>query len=808
MQMFGDSLDVLRGAGDLDDLVDRTAQCVKHLTGFDRVMVYRFDDDWNGHVIADVHEPEMESFFDLHYPASDIPAQARELYRTNLVRFIPDVDAAPVPVLPWLDNVRMQPLDMSHAMLRSASPIHLQYLRNMGVRSTLTISLLVDGRLWGLIACHHRTPTTLPIRLRRACYALAINVGFMTAWNEQRLRAAATTAMMQTQSQIVDAFNHVQMQMSDVIEQCGAALLRIAGATGGALWRGDSVFTFGRWPGGGARSESVLRYVRNSFETSTEDFLHVEQVPLDPPADVIDLRTVCGLMAIQLDAFAFSGLVWIRPEFRREVVWGGDPEKPMEMEIDASGQPKLSPRTSFARWETVVKGRCRPWSEMDRAGARSLLTLRQVLSVRDSLGQVSLSDRQFRSLVALQSDAYWQVDLGGRLVTLSKRLPMEHGPVEGRSLADVFSPYCQDHDIAAMNLALSSKKPFRGLHLRGHAEGQQGSFEVLINGEPIRAQDGRTVGWHGTITDVTRQLALQEALRQRDVEQQAMLDNELIGIVKLRERRLVWKNKAMDRIFGYGPDELYGKSSRILYPDDAAFQALDAAASGALQAGQSYRTQVQMVRRDGKPLWIDLSGVLLSVEGQESMWLLADITPQEPALDHVEQIALHDVLTGLPNRLLLADRLSQALATARRHDGWLAVCYLDLDGFRQVDAHHGPMVADRVIREMARRLQESLRVTDTVFRMGGDEFILLLTQLEQAAQVEAVLKRVTSDIAEPVMLDAGRSAHLSATIGVAVYPADGDAPDVLLGNAERAMHRGKQLGGNQICMHQAASPSA
>ena len=177
MQGLGDTIDALRSANGLEDLYQRVAQRVKRLTGFDRVMVYRFDQDDHGHVVADVREPGMESFYDLHYPASDIPAQARALYASNLVRYIADVGYEPVPVLPWLSNEHLEPLDMSHAMLRSVSPMHIQYLRNMGVASSLSLSLLIDGRLWGLIACHHRQPTTLSMRLRRACHALSVTVG-------------------------------------------------------------------------------------------------------------------------------------------------------------------------------------------------------------------------------------------------------------------------------------------------------------------------------------------------------------------------------------------------------------------------------------------------------------------------------------------------------------------------------------------------------------------------------------------------------------------------------------------------------
>jgi light-regulated signal transduction histidine kinase (bacteriophytochrome)/CheY-like chemotaxis protein len=520
MQLFGDTIDALRSAADLDELVARTAQRVKRLSGFDRVMVYRFDDEWNGHVIADAHEAGMASFHDLHYPASDIPAQARELYRSNLVRTIADVGYTPVPVLPWLDS-EGQPLDMSHATLRSVSPMHLRYLQNMGVASTLTVSLLVDGRLWGLIACHHRTPRYLPVRLRRACHALSVTAGYMVAWHEQRQSAAQTAILAHARTRIVEAFNQMQVPLAEVVEQASAALLRIGQASGGALWRDGSVLPFGQWPVG-AYGETILGQARRALETSTLDIWHTEATvaAFDPPDDggapLAPAAPSFGFMAVRLDAFAASGIVWLRPEHRREVTWGGDPDKAVLVSLDADGRPVLGPRTSFARWLTVVRGRCRPWTEVDTAAARSLQALVAVLTVRDSLAQVGLSDRRFRSLVALQSDAYCQLDVNGAIVTLSKPLPTGPGPVEGRALTALFAPHCDGAEVAALDQALRSLQPFRDLRLHGRAAADQAEFFLSVSGEPLSNPDGICVGWHGTLTDSTSEVAVQTALRLKE----------------------------------------------------------------------------------------------------------------------------------------------------------------------------------------------------------------------------------------------------------------------------------------------------
>ena len=517
MQPFGDTIDALRSAGDLDDLLERAAQRIKHLTGFDRVMVYRFDPDWHGHVVADAHEPGMESYYDLHYPASDIPAQARELYLSNLVRYIADVSYTPVPVLPWLDVQRQQPLDMSHATLRSVSPIHVQYLRNMGVGATLTISLLVDGRLWGLVACHHRRPHEVPMRLRRACHALSVTAGYMVGWHEQRARASAIAARAQAQTRIVVAFNQVQADLSDVIEQCGASLTRIAGARTGAFWRNDAVWPFGQWPGGD-EGKAVVTFARESLERSAVDLFHTDRSTLTGPVES-PTGGASGVMAIRLEPFANSGIVWIRPEMHREVTWGGDPDKPVQVTLDAEGRPVLSPRSSFARWLSVVKGRSAPWTDLDTDAAQSLLALTPVLTVRDSLAQVSLSDRRFRSLVALQSDAYCELDAAGRIVTLSKPLPTGATQTEGRTLVDLLAPCCAAAEIDALTAALGSAQAFRELRMHGRQTSEHAAFVLDLGGEPLKDPGGRIVGWHGTLTDATLEESVQDALRQKEAAQ-------------------------------------------------------------------------------------------------------------------------------------------------------------------------------------------------------------------------------------------------------------------------------------------------
>jgi diguanylate cyclase (GGDEF)-like protein len=214
-----------------------------------------------------------------------------------------------------------------------------------------------------------------------------------------------------------------------------------------------------------------------------------------------------------------------------------------------------------------------------------------------------------------------------------------------------------------------------------------------------------------------------------------------------------------------------------------------------LAAGGTYRTQIRMARKDGSPIWVDLSGALVSPETGESIWLMLDITAMKVQQEKVEQVAFHDALTGLPNRLLLADRLRQAISMAARRDSLVAVCFIDLDGFKAVNDRLGHAAGDRLLQVVAERLRAVIRINDTVARLGGDEFVLLLTDLQGREECAEVLERVAQAVSEPVDLGA------TATASVAYSPDDSTDGDRLLQLADDAMYAAKDA-----VRHRTATP--
>jgi len=326
------------------------------------------------------------------------------------------------------------------------------------------------------------------------------------------------------------------------------------------------------------------------------------------------------------------------------------------------------------------------------------------------------------------------------------------------------------------------------------------SRKISLNSKAIKDGDGNFLMSRSVLYDITELKAAENRLQQLSHEQQAMLDNDLVGIMKVRGSHIIWKNKAINRLFGYESDELTGKSILKLFAGGAAFRESYELASNILQHQEVYRSQVAMVRKNGEPLWVDLSGVMLSQDSNESLWILADITQIKKYQDEIEYIAYHDILTGLPNRLLVYDRLNQALAQANRFQHLLAVCYLDLDGFKYVNDNFGHAAGDKLLKEFACRLKASTRAHDTVGRLGGDEFVLLLTHLEYADEYQVSLNRVMEAIRKPVTLDDTHEAIITASIGVTLYPYDSSAPDTLLRHADQAMYKAKKIGRN--CVYQ------
>ncbi len=344
----------LNRAGTLGELYEITARSVRDLTGFDRVMVYRYDADYNGEVVAEAKLDDLNSFLGLHYPASDIPAQARALYEKNWIRLIDDVDYVPAPLVPVTDPSTGAPQDLTYSTLRSVSPIHVEYLQNMGVGASMSISLLRDGRLWGLIACHHYSgPHNPPYGVRAAAEFLGSTLSLRLVDQEgddilrERLAAQAVLA------KIASAARNESDALADVL--LGAPdLLDLVPAGGVTVGLQGAVHDKGEVPA----DATVLAVVEWARSTG-EDLVHTDRLTTSVPQLDADPARAAGALVVLLPDDQF--VVWFRPEYAETVDWGGDPHN-KAIARQEGDTVRLSPRKSFDRWREVVRGRCRPWS--------------------------------------------------------------------------------------------------------------------------------------------------------------------------------------------------------------------------------------------------------------------------------------------------------------------------------------------------------------------------------------------------------------------------------------------------------------
>ncbi len=342
-------------ASDLDALCARAASAFRQLTGFDRVMVYRFLDDDAGRVVAEDRDPKLGTFLNHHFPASDIPRQARALYIRNRARAIPTVDYTPAPIRP----ADYAGLDLSDIGIRSVSPIHLRYMVNMGVQASASISIVKDGLLWGLIACHHDTPKLLPPDVRASAATLASGLARQIRAKEEaetyrerlRLRAAEDAVLPKLAG---------DGGMADAMRRSRDDLMRMLDADGFAWVHRGGVDCTGHCP-----PADLLRTLSAWVQGGVEPVMTRELGRLRP--DLVDhAGSASGMIAMPL-ADDGATLMWFRIEQVEEVEWAGNPHKQ-----GVTPGEQLTPRASFETWTEQVRGRSRRWTMEEMEAAHRL----------------------------------------------------------------------------------------------------------------------------------------------------------------------------------------------------------------------------------------------------------------------------------------------------------------------------------------------------------------------------------------------------------------------------------------------------
>ena len=504
-----ESVQRISAATTLGTLCDAVVRRVRDFTGYDRVMVYRFDRDGHGKIVAEARNPRLEPLLGHHYPATDIPQRARELYQRNRVRVLVDVHYQAAPLVPAVAPECEGELDMSLCQLRSMSPLHLQYLKNMGVTATLVVSLVRDGQLWGLIACHHYSPRHLSLPVRAAADLLGEVVATRITAIESYAHAQVAMQVRRLEQRLVEATS-TEGDWRMALFRNPQTLLQPVDASGAVLFYDGEIITAGDVP-----STPELRALHTWVQAQTSDGL-ISCNSIARAESTLNTLTALasGVLAVPLSATGADMLVWFRKEQLQTITWAGDPQKPMV----ASNPLELSPRSSFAAWSEIVRGTALPWTLGEQALARAIghaLTqiILQVNAVRFLIAEHHLAKTRDRVASAQAAVLVLATDM--RVLHANDALfALARQPRVSASVLPDLAHLVADLPALHKTLTLLTQErhPWQGTWLLMPPDGP--GVLVALRAEVVPARDGSPLGFFLVFDDLSDSQRA-DAARQR-----------------------------------------------------------------------------------------------------------------------------------------------------------------------------------------------------------------------------------------------------------------------------------------------------
>jgi two-component system, chemotaxis family, sensor kinase Cph1 len=384
-----DAMSQIQAKSDLSEFLQMAVATVQKITGFDRVMAYRFDEDGSGCVIAEVKDDDLLPYLGLHYPAGDIPEPARDLYNCCQLRHIPNLTAKIVELIPQENPLSQAPVDLSFASLRSFSDCCAEYHQNMDVASIMVISLLQEGKLWGLISCHHQTPKHVPYEIRKASEFFAQIVSLELAAKVSNEELDYQVKLRSLQSEFIESISQAK-NFIDALVYPAPRLLDLVSAEGAAVILGDDITLVGKTP-----DAAAINTLTQWLETQIldEKLFHTDSLPKLYPAFHLK-DTASGLLLLRISQVRRYYILWFRPEVIQMLNWAGNPDH---------ANHTLSPRKSFESWQETVRFTSLPWKncELDSALALRNAIIGIVISKIDELTKINLElERSNRELAS------------------------------------------------------------------------------------------------------------------------------------------------------------------------------------------------------------------------------------------------------------------------------------------------------------------------------------------------------------------------------------------------------------------------
>ncbi len=404
---IGRSISEILGESRLHSMLKTAAREIKKIIQYDRVMIYQFGEDGHGEVVAEEKNIELEPFLGMHYPASDIPKQARELYKINLTRIIADVDMDCPAIIS--NQGQDAPLDLTHSVLRAVSPIHIQYLKNMGVAASFSISLLSHGELWGLVACHNYSPKFIDYKAREASKLIG---QILSPALEYRIGEEDNDKFGLINESVSTLIKYIEKE-SDIVSALTANAITInnvCASTGAVLVFDSKIISIGLTP----NNDEIKEIVKWVIDNSQDMVFYTHRLPAMYPAAEKYSDFASGLFACILSRELSEMILFFKPEQKQSIIWGGNPEKAVEAASDGSLQ--LFPRKSFDKWTETVRYSSVKWG---RGEIAALINLREQV-----IYQINRKANEIRQLNERLKLAYEELDTFSFTVSHDLRTPL------------------------------------------------------------------------------------------------------------------------------------------------------------------------------------------------------------------------------------------------------------------------------------------------------------------------------------------------------------------------------------------------
>jgi PAS domain S-box-containing protein len=669
------AMSAVRALHDLDAKLTAAAELLRTLSGYDRVMIYRFDPvDWHGEVVAESRAAELQPYLGLHFPASDIPSQARALYLTTPTRVIADIEPPPAPLLSAPHEGPPAPLDLSRSVLRAVSPVHLEYLLNMGVRATLTGSLVCNGRLWGLVACHHRGPRRLSGRVRELIGWLSEDLATQIALVETTQSQHRRAVLERCRERIIAGMRRGS-GLAELIRGPGLGdILGAVAAEGVALVGPERVLTGGATPGPARCADLAARLVEQGGSVDPRLFASDCLSRHLPGTD--DLAEVAAsVLMLSLDAESRIRMLFFRGELPRRVTWGGNPAEPVDVEADG----RISPRKSFAAWQETVRLHGPRWLAEELDSARELGVLMDIESCRTAAQRVRDLQARLQSMLDNAPAGVFFKDLDGRYVLVNRRCEAFFGrtnaELRGKRSDEVLS---RTTTAAVMARDAAVIDSLRTQTSEDSIDGPDGPQVLLTTRFPLRDGEGRPSGMAGISLDITERRRMEEGRDIALAKYRALFERFPLGITVCDENgRILESNPASERILGVPLTEQIERTLEdpkwvVEYADGGAMPPSEFPAVRAFRQRITVADQeMVLVLPAGERRWLNVSAVPLAVAGLGALAVYEDVTERKQfEARRRQQAALRESERRFR---LMADELPVMVWVMDRHDACVMV---------------------------------------------------------------------------------------------------------------------------------------